>query len=97
MVCHNLVMPDRLSREDENQTASRILRAATAEDPEETTETILEELERRFAPQELRRLAAKILGKKGGKNGGRARAEKLSPERRSEIARKAAKARWDLE
>lgn len=34
--------------------------------------------------------AAKELGKKGGK----ARAEKLTPERRSEIARKAAKARW---
>ncbi len=29
------------------------------------------------------------------KKGGKARAEKLSPERRKEIARKAAKARWD--
>ena len=34
--------------------------------------------------------AAKALGAKGGK----ARAAKLSPERRSEIARKAAKSRW---
>ena len=34
--------------------------------------------------------AAKALGAKGGK----ARAEKLTPERRSEIARKAAAKRW---
>ena len=34
--------------------------------------------------------AAKALGAKGGK----ARAEKLAPERRSEIARKAAMKRW---
>lgn len=32
--------------------------------------------------------------RKGGLKGGRARADKLSPEERSEIARKAAKARW---
>ncbi len=29
-----------------------------------------------------------------GRKGGRARAEKLTPEQRAEIARKAAKARW---
>ena len=33
-------------------------------------------------------------GRNGGLRGGKARAEKLSPERRSEIARKAAAARW---
>jgi len=33
-------------------------------------------------------------GKAGGPKGGRARAEKLTPERRREIARKAALARW---
>jgi hypothetical protein len=38
--------------------------------------------------------AAVELGRLGGKKGGKARAEKLSPERRKEIARKAAKARW---
>ena len=37
---------------------------------------------------------AKEMGRKGGLKGGRARAEKLSSERRSEIARKAAAARW---
>jgi hypothetical protein len=30
----------------------------------------------------------------GGKSGGRARAERLSPEERSEIAKRAAEARW---
>ena len=33
-------------------------------------------------------------GKAGGPKGGRARAAKLTPERRREIARKAARARW---
>jgi len=40
---------------------------------------------------------AVALGKLGGKKGGKARAAKLSPERRSEIARLAARARWDRE
>lgn len=34
------------------------------------------------------------LGHLGGVKGGAARAKKLSPERRSEIAKKAAQARW---
>ena len=38
--------------------------------------------------------AAVELGRKGGLKGGKARAAKLSPEQRSEIARKAAAARW---
>jgi hypothetical protein len=38
--------------------------------------------------------AAVALGSLGGKKGGRARAKKLSPEQRSEIAKKAAEARW---
>jgi hypothetical protein len=38
--------------------------------------------------------AAVALGRLGGLKGGKARAKKLSPERRSEIARKAAQSRW---
>ncbi len=38
--------------------------------------------------------AAVTLGRLGGLKGGKARAAKLSPERRSEIARKAAQSRW---
>lgn len=33
-------------------------------------------------------------GRRGGAKGGKTRAERLTPERRSEIARKAAEARW---
>jgi hypothetical protein len=33
-------------------------------------------------------------GKEGGKIGGKARAKKLTPERRQEIAKKAVQARW---
>jgi len=39
-------------------------------------------------------LAAVVLGRLGGKKGGKARAKKLTPERKREIARKAALARW---
>ena len=38
--------------------------------------------------------AAQELGRLGGLKGGKARAEKLSDERKKEIARNAAKARW---
>jgi len=38
--------------------------------------------------------AAKMLGRLGGLKGGKARAAKLSPERRREIAKKAIEARW---
>ena len=37
---------------------------------------------------------AVALGRLGGKKGGPARAKKLTPEQRQEIARKAARARW---
>jgi hypothetical protein len=37
---------------------------------------------------------AQASGRKGGRKGGKARSEKLSAEQRSEIARKAARARW---
>ena len=37
---------------------------------------------------------AQVNGRKGGQKGGKARADQLSPEQRSEIARNAARARW---
>jgi hypothetical protein len=39
--------------------------------------------------------AAVALGRLGGKKGGKARAEKLTPKERKEIAQKAARARWN--
>ena len=41
--------------------------------------------------------AAVALGKLGGKKGGPARAQALSAKRRSAIAKKAAKSRWERE
>ena len=38
--------------------------------------------------------AAVALGRKGGLKGGKARADSLSPAKRSEIAKRAAKVRW---
>ncbi len=39
-------------------------------------------------------LAAVVLGRLGGKKGGHARAKKLTAKQRSDIARRAAQARW---
>ena len=44
--------------------------------------------------QRTESFAAVILGRLGGLKGGKARAEKLTPEKRVEIARNAALARW---
>lgn len=83
-------MPDRSRKkrrgEDVNQAAKRVVNEATDKDscmPDEAEPTEVE-----------RRQAAKILGRMGGKKGGKARAEKLTPEQRTEIARLAAQARW---
>lgn len=69
---------------DPNQLAKTIVEIATGEveDREPTPE------------EEGKDPAAVDLGRKGGLRGGRARAEKLPPKRRVEIAREAAKARW---
>ena len=45
--------------------------------------------------QSTKNLAAVYLGRLGGLKGGKARAAKLSAKKRKEIAKKAAKARWD--
>lgn len=47
-----------------------------------------------YDPYEGKNPAAVELGKLGGAKGGKARAAKLTPEERSEAARKAAAARW---
>ena len=46
------------------------------------------------ATSEGKNPAAVALGRLGGLKGGKARAEKLTPKQRKEIAKKAAKARW---
>ncbi|MFY9489128.1 MAG: hypothetical protein WAP35_10615 [Solirubrobacterales bacterium] len=47
-----------------------------------------------FDPYQGKDPAAVELGRKGGLKGGKARAEKLSAKERSEIATRAANARW---
>ncbi len=47
-----------------------------------------------IAEESTKNPAAVALGRLGGLKGGKARANKLTPEQRKESARKAAKARW---
>ena len=54
----------------------------------------LREVDGRLLTEDGRDFAAVLLGRRGGLKGGKARAETLSAEKRREIARKAAKARW---
>jgi hypothetical protein len=69
---------------DTNQLAKLIVDIATGQ---------VEERER--TPEEQGKTAAAVArGKAGGTKGGRARAMKLSPEQRAEIARVAAQTRW---
>jgi hypothetical protein len=83
-------MPKRSSKSkkkkqpaDINLLAAQIVEAATgqAEEPADNN-------------QPKKNPAAVALGRLGGLKGGKARAEKLSPKKRSQIAKKAAKARW---
>jgi hypothetical protein len=76
-------MPKGSSRLDLNQLAASIVEQATA-DPSERRED---------KEQPQKNQAAVELGRLGGKKGGKARAEKLTPEQRSEIASKAARSR----
>lgn len=75
-------MPDRSRKPRElNKLASAIVGEATGE-----VEPVPD------AP--AKNPAAVERGRLGGLKGGKARAEKLGPERRREIAQKAARARW---
>ena len=78
-------MPKRSSKKkrpvDANQLAKAIVKVATGEG-----EPILN--------SEGKNAAAVALGRLGGLKGGKARADKLTDKQRTEIARKAALARW---
>ena len=78
-------MKRRTRPRDTSLRALDIVRQATEEtEPEPATEPAVE-----------KNPAAVALGRLGGLKGGKARAEALSPERRKEIARKAAAKRWE--
>lgn len=78
-----VLMPDRSRKRprDTNQLGKLIVDIATGE---------VEDI----APDDGRNPAAVELGRKGGLRGGRARAEKMTAEQRSEAAKHAAQARW---
>ena len=80
-------MVDRSSRSkrprDVNKRAKMIVEIATGEVADGDT-----------VPEKTKNPAAVALGRLGGLKGGKARAEKLTPKRRSEIARNAARARY---
>ena len=70
---------------DANQLAKSIVDIATGE-VEDRTPT----------PEEQGKDPAAVsLGRRGGLKGGKARAAKLTPTERAEIARKAARSRWE--
>lgn len=83
-LAHNRSMQRRSSMpRDPNQLAKLIVDMATGETAPEA------------APKGPgKNPAAVALGKLGGAKGGKARAAKLSPEERQEIAKRAAAARW---
>jgi hypothetical protein len=68
-------------RPDLNQIAFRVVQQATGQMPKDE-------------PPPEKNPAAVTLGRLGGLKGGNARAKKLSPEKRTDIARKAALKRW---
>ena len=74
-------MEKRKRPRDVNQLAKSIVDEATGQ-----TEAL---------PPDTRDPLAVELGRRGGLKGGKARAAKLTPERRTEIARKAAQKRWE--
>lgn len=78
-------MPSRSSKRprDPNQLAKLIVDLATGEAVEEGGPV-----------NPTKNPAAVALGRLGGKKGGKARAERLTPEQRRDIARIAAAARW---
>lgn len=80
-------MPNRSSKrgqgpKDINQIAFLVVQQATGQIPKE------EPIDPTKNP------AAVTLGRLGGLKGGKARAAKLTPEKRKEIAKKAAETRW---
>lgn len=75
-------MPTRSSKKlDPNQLAKSIVDEATGKAP-------------KSEPPPVKNAAAVELGRLGGMKGGAARAKALTPEQRSEIAKKAAAGRW---
>lgn len=70
--------------------------AKRKKDENQTAASIIQQLTNIAETNPGKNPAAVALGRLGGLKGGKARAEKLSPKRRKEIAQKAAVKRWGL-
>jgi len=81
-------MAKKKPSKDINVTAFEILQAVTGEETDEPAK------KKKKPAEEDKNPAAVALGRLGGLKGGKARAEKLSAKKRSEIAKKAASTRW---
>lgn len=81
---------------DINVTAFEILQAVTGEPAGISLKgkTDEEPIKKKKPAKPEKNPAAVALGRLGGLKGGKARANKLSPKKRTEIARKAARMRW---
>ena len=69
-------------------------RSSKQKDPSEIARRVLDAVVPDAEPKAEKNPAAVALGRLGGLKGGKARAAKLTAKERTEIARKAAKARW---
>jgi hypothetical protein len=76
-------------REDESQAAVRVMETIAAR-----SEADAPDVDPPVEITDAMRAVAAAFGRMGGKLGGPARAASLSPKKRSEIAKKAAEARW---
>lgn len=85
-------MAKKTKSSDVNVIAHEILQAITGEPAGSTS--VQRDPAKKKAPPE-KNPAAVALGRLGGLKGGKARADSLSKKRKVEIAKKAAKARWD--
>ena len=79
-----------MGKKDENVTAFEALQEILKRDAER------DGIPSEPIPTPKKNPARVTAGREGGKKGGPARAKNLTPERRKEIARKAAKARWGI-
>jgi len=78
-------MPERSSKKPPSDDENVAVKAAVDRVIEQTEDE---------SPEPKKNPAAVALGRLGGKKGGLARAAKLTPEERREIAKRGAEARW---
>lgn len=82
--------PTKPATRDFSQLAFDIVAQATGQKPKAKPEEVSAALD----DENLRKQVMREMGSRGGKKGGAARAASMTPEKRAEVAQKAAAARW---